>query len=106
MNVLQSLRSLSAYPIPSVTLTDIAEGAGLATDTEITTVIRSGAAYKRACARVYMFLADAPNVSQGGQSYSFSEDERRRFASRANGILEDIGDVSESVECGYIGEDL
>ena len=94
MNVLQSLKSLSAYPIPSVTVT------------EMSTEIRNSVEYKRACAKVYMFLADAPNVSQGGQSYSFSEDERRRFASRANGILEDIGDISESVECGYIGEDL
>ena len=79
MNVLQSLRSLSSYPIPTATIEDVAEGVGLAIDTELTQELRKDKRFKRAQARVYMCLSEAPNVSQGGISYSFSEEERICF---------------------------
>lgn len=108
MNVLQSLRSLSSYPIPTATVEDVAEGVGLAIDTELTQELRKDKRFKRAQARVYMFLSEAPNVSQGGISYSFSEEERRRFRLRAENLLEQIGDATSEagVEYGYKGEDL
>lgn len=108
MNVLQSLRSLSSYPIPTATIEDVAEGVGLAIDTELTQELRKDKRFKRAQARVYMFLSEAPNVSQGGISYSFSEEERRRFRLRAENLLEQIGEATSEagVEYGYKGEDL
>lgn len=108
MNVLQSLRSLSSYPIPTATIEDVAEGVGLAIDTELTQELRKDKRFKRAQARVYMFLSEAPNVSQGGISYSFSEEERRRFRLRAENLLEQIGVATSEagVEYGYKGEDL
>jgi len=108
MNVLQSLRSLSSYPIPTATIEDVAEGVGLAIDTELTQELRKDKRFKRAQARVYIFLSEAPNVSQGGISYSFSEEERRRFRLRAESLLEQIGDATSEtgVEYGYKGEDL
>lgn len=108
MNVLQSLRSLSSYPIPTATIEDVAEGVGLAIDTEVTQELRKDKRFKRAQARVYIFLSEAPNVSQGGISYSFSEEERRRFRLRAESLLEQIGDATSEagVEYGYKGEDL
>ena len=108
MNVLQSLRSLSSYPIPTATIEEVAEGVGLAIDTELTQELRKDKRFKRAQARVYMFLSEAPNVSQGGISYSFSEEERRRFRLRAENLLEQIGDATSEagVEYGYKGEDL
>ena len=108
MNVLQSLRSISSYPIPTATIEDVAEGVGLAIDTELTQELRKDKRFKRAQARVHMFLSEAPNVSQGGISYSFSEEERRRFRLRAENLLEQIGDATSEagVEYGYKGEDL
>ena len=108
MKVLQSLKSLSSYPIPSVTLEDIADGVGLALDTELTQELRNSKDFKRAKARVFLFLSAAPNVSQGGISYSFSEEERKRFRLRAENIFEEIGDATSEagVEYGYKGEDL
>lgn len=108
MNVLQSLRSLSSYPIPTATIEDVAEGVGLAIDTELTQELRKDKRFKRAQALVYIFLSEAPNVSQGGISYSFSEEERRRFRLRAENLLEQIGDATSEagVEYGYKGEDL
>ena len=109
MNVLQSLKSISSYPIPTATVEDIAEGAGLTVDTVMTTEIRNGKEYKRAKAQVFLFLSEAPNVSQGGITYSFSEAERNRFRSRASNILNEIGEGGEDAalpEFGYKGEDL
>ena len=48
MNVLQSLRSLSSYPIPTATIEDVAEGVGLAIDTELTQELRKDKRFKRA----------------------------------------------------------
>ncbi len=108
MNVLQSLKSISNYPINPAIIQDIADGVGLSVDTELTKEIREGKMFRRAQARVYLYLSEAPNVSQGGITFSFSAEERKRFRQRAEGILDEIGDSASSygVEYGYKGEDL
>lgn len=107
MNISQSLRSLSAYPIPSATLQDIAEGAGMSADYELTPELRLSNEFRRAQAGVYLFLSEAPNVTQNGISYSFSDDDRRRFKTRAENILDELGDTTISgVSFGYQGEEL
>ncbi len=107
MNVAQSLRSLSAYPIPSATLQDIAEGVGLSADTDLTQELRRSSEFRRAQAGVYLFLSEAPNVTQNGISYSFSDDDRRRFKTRAESILDELGDTTDNgVSYGYQGEEL
>lgn len=107
-NVLQSLKSLSGYPIPLATIKDVADEVGLDIDVELTQEIRNSKEFKRAKAQVYFFLSEVPNVSQGGISYSFSEEERRRFRLRAENILDEIGDsgIASGVEYGYKGEEL
>lgn len=108
MNVLQSLKSLSGYPIPLATIQDVAEGVGLGIDTELTTELRRSKEFKRAKARVYIYLSKAPNISQGGITYSFSDEDRRRFRNEAESILDEIGDNADElgVTYGYKGEDL
>lgn len=108
MTILQSLKSLSSYPIPTATIQNVAEGVGLDVDAEVTLEVRSEKQFKRAQAKVYIFLSEAPNVSQGGISYSFSDEERRRFRLRAENILDEIGDTEDlpGVEYGYKGEYL
>ena len=108
MNVLQSLRSLSSYPIPTATIEDVAEGVGLSLDTELSQELRKDKRFKRAQAKIFLFLSEAPNVTQGGISYSFSEEERRRFRLRAENLFDEIGEANSGtgVEYGYQGEDL
>lgn len=108
MTALQSLRSLSAYPIPPATLQDIAEGVGMAIDAELTREQRQSADFKRAKAQVYLFLSEAPDVTQNGISYSFNSEERRRLRTKAESLLDEIGetDTAGGITCGYIGEDL
>ena len=107
MNILQSLRSLSNYPIPSTTIQDIVEGLGFDICDEVTLELRQGKDFKRAQARVYLFLSEAPNVSQGGISYNFTDEDRRRFRLKAENLLDEVGDNSNTgVKYGYKGENL
>ena len=108
MTILQSLKSLSAYPIPSATLTDIAEECGLGADADLTPEMRQAAEFRRAQARVYMFLMTAPAVSQGGISFSFSAEERRDFRKAARKLLREAGESTDilGITYGYKGGDL
>lgn len=108
MTVEKSLKSLSAYPLSSAVIENIAEEAGLALGTEATQETRSGRCYKLAMARVYIFLAEAPNVTQGGIQYYFSDEERDRLMQKGKAILDTLGEGdSESLPTfGYQGENL
>lgn len=108
MNVLQSLRSLSGYPIPLAAIQDAADEVGISVDAEATWELRESKEFKRAKASMFLYLSKAPNVSQGGITYSFSDEDRRRFRQEAEGILDGIGDNADvsGVAYGYKGEDL
>ena len=108
MKISAALKSITNYPIPSSVIENVADEAGLGDATqEITKEIRKGSDFKRATAYVYRFLADAPNITQGGISYTISEDERSRFAKRAAAILDELGEGDTAdIPCGYVGEDF
>lgn len=108
MTTLQSLKSITAYPIPTATLQDIAEGCGLQADAELDTEARATAEFKRAKARVCIYLITAPNVSQNGVSFSFTSEERKCFRKIAKDLLTEIGDDTPGlgVAYGYKGEDF
>lgn len=107
MTIQQSLSSLTAYPVPSATIQDIADGCGLSPETELTPEIRDGKDMKRAKARIYAYLAAAPNISQNGISFSFSTEERKQFKRLAANLLAEIGDEAGlKTKYGYVGEDF
>lgn len=82
-----ALRSLSAYPIPEATLQMVASGQGLDLEEPFTERTADDAAYKLAMAQLLAWLSIAPNVSQGGQSYSLSEAQRKEMADRSRLLL-------------------
>lgn len=105
--VIQSLKNLSSYPIPLAIIQEIADGRGLDGNNEATSVVRASGSYKLAKADVYDFLSEAPNISQGGISYNFSENERKRFKFKSIGIHNELGiDSVSGSTFGYQGEDL
>lgn len=107
MKASKALISISSYPIPAPVIENIACAAGLDPGTELDPEVRQSDPFRRATAGVYQYLAEAPNVSQAGITYSFSEDERQRFAQRASNILAELGDDQDAeVEVGYFGEDF
>lgn len=103
MTILESLTSLSNYPIASeyVQATIIAEGLQ---DNEFTPAIAKDARYLRAKRRVCLYLVTAPNVTQGGISYTLDQKAREQFLDMASEIAEELAD--EGGRFGYIGDEL
>lgn len=108
MTVLQSLSSLTAYPVPSAKIQDIADGCGLSLDSELTPEMRNSKEMRRAKAQTYAYLITAPNISQNGISFSFSAEERKQFKKLAVDLLKEIGDDTSGIKLkyGYIGENF
>lgn len=104
--VFESLKSLSGYPVPQSALIRITVGRGLAISAEATASVLRSQSYRLAEADLMKWLAKAPNVSQGGVSYSFSESEREQFKAEAEAIYEESGEGQPSSQYGYQGENL
>lgn len=109
MTILDSLKAISAYPIPLRTLDDVAERRGLRLMADATQEMLTMSSYNLAKADLLLWLSLAPNVSQGGQSYSFSEDQREKMRSDAYGLYgeyaEDEADKPKTIY-GYKGSRL
>ena len=109
MKVFESLLTISAYPIPMRTVEACAMKRGIVADSEMDTAMFSDPAYRLATADLLMWLFYAPNVSQGGQSYSLTDAHRADFLRRARAIYDELGDGDDKnngVRYGYKGESL
>lgn len=96
MTVIEALRSVNAYPIPLRTLVITAEARGLVPTDEVSADILKSKMYNLALADLFMWLSTAPDVSQGGQTYSFTDEQRRQFRNRAEGLYGDFGADDEA----------
>lgn len=95
------------YPLPSATLDGVCIRRGLSRDTEATTDVFRSAAYRLAEADVLTWLAAAPNISQGGQNYTFSDEQRKTYRTRAAAVFEELeGGAVKSSIFGYKGDRL
>lgn len=92
LTVFDSLKGVSAYPIPLRTLTDVAERRGVSLTDEATQDVLNTSAYCLAKADLLMWLSLAPDVSQGGQSYSFTDEQRTQLRTRATQLYNAFSD--------------
>lgn len=107
MTVLDSLRSISGYPLSAFALEMAAVSRGLDPDAEITKEIIESDVFRLAKADVLMMLADAPDVTQEGISYSFTDEQRNSFRMSASVIYGECGDdTASSTLYGYKGDRL
>lgn len=88
---LEALKGITAYPIPSRTLDSVAARRGCELSEEATAEVLQGSSFNLAKADLLLWLSLAPNISQGGQNYSFSEEQRMQFRNQANGLLKEFG---------------
>ena len=102
--IVEGLKALNAYPIPMQTLMCIAEGRGL----EPYDTMTDTAEYRLATADVYMWLSNAPDVSQGGQSFSLTDEQRKHLRQRAQAIYgaEGVNKTVKHTIYGYKGTRL
>lgn len=108
MKVSELLQSVNAYPIPANIIMEAGVRYGLELEVEATKEIINSSGYKLAKADVYTYLAGAPNVTQNGISFSFSEDDKKYFLNVASSIRteEGVEDATSGQKYGYMGEDL
>ena len=105
--VLDTLKGINAYPVPLRTLVEVAEVRGLTLTAEASQEELVGRAYKLAKADLLLWLSLAPNITQGGQSYSFTDDQRQQLRNQAQDLYDecDEGTVVKPVY-GYKGSRL
>lgn len=108
MTLKDALAGINAYPIPTNVLEAVAIKRGLTLTSSVTQAMLAETSYKLAQADLYAWLADAPNVSQGGQSYTIDATSRARFRRLANGIYGELGDDASGTanNYGYKGDRL
>lgn len=111
MTIQQSLLSMTVYPLPLRVLEEASVRRGLDLMEDATAAVLTSAAYNLAAADVLVWLAAAPDVSQGGQSYSFTDEQRSRLLSRAQALLakyaaDTDAATSTGVVYGYKGSRL
>lgn len=76
MTTLETLKGVNSYPVPLRTLEEVAQRRGILLDDECTITVLQGKDYRLACADLLLWLSFAPQVSQGGQSYQFSDEQQ------------------------------
>lgn len=106
MTFLDSISALSPYSLPAASIEAIGLELGIGADDDVSSVdpkLLNGAK-----ARLFLFLATTPNVSEGGVSISFSAYERALFLGRARRYAELAGDTGlvPGAAYGYRGENI
>lgn len=106
--LLDSLKAVSAYPIPLRTLMETAERRDLSVTAEATQEVLQSKACRLAKADLLLWLSIAPDISQGGQSFSFTDEQRKDFKRQAQGIYDVLKPSQNAgrVTYGYKGSRL
>lgn len=106
--VSELLRSINSYPIPANVIAEAGIKYDVDTEADATPEILQSPGYQLCKADIYEYLASAPNISQNGISFSFSQDQREMFLSISSSIKKEQGveDPVSGQGYGYMGEDF
>jgi len=107
MTTLEALKGINSYPIPQRTLEEVAARREVVLTVEATVEVLRGRAYNLAYADLLLWLSYAPQITQGGQSYNFTDEQRLQFRNRASELFEEYEDESaRKPRYGYKGSRL
>lgn len=107
MTTLEALKGINSYPIPQRTLEEVAARREVVLTAEATVEVLRGRAYNLAYADLLLWLSYAPQITQGGQSYNFTDEQRLQFRNRASELFEENEDESaRKPRYGYKGSRL
>lgn len=106
--ILEALKSITAFPVPLRTLVEVAERRGLLLSDEATQEVLTSKAFNLAKADTLLWLSIAPNITQGGQSYSFTDEQRTEFKNRAYALFNEYEEEAAVAKpiYGYKGSRL
>ncbi len=105
---LDALKSVNAYPIPLRTLVETAERRNLSLTADASQESLNSKEYRLAKADLLLWLSLAPNITQGGQSYSFTDEQRKQFRKDEQAIYDELEPGANAVGAtfGYKGDRL
>lgn len=105
---LEALKSINAYPIPLRTIVEVSERRNVPLTVEATPENLTSKEFRLAKADLLLWLSLAPNISQGGQSFSFTDEQRKDFKRHAQAIYGELEPTSNAgcVTFGYKGDRL
>lgn len=108
ITISEALKGTNAYPVPATKLEEVAVLRGLTLTDTATQDVLTSRAYKLAKADILLWLSHAPNITQGGQSYSFTDEQRQQFRNQAKTLYNECGEVSAATKpiYGYKGSRL
>ena len=88
--VLEALRGINSYPIPLRTIIEVAERRVVDIYSETTLSMLKSREFNLCRADLLLWLSYAPNVTQGGQSYSFTDEQRLRMRNMAQQLYDEL----------------
>ena len=105
---IEHLKGITPYPIPQRTLVETGERRGVPLTADAPPQALSGKAYRLARADLLLWLSLAPDISQGGQNYSFSDAQRERMRGEAMAIYRALEPAQATAipTFGYKGDRL
>lgn len=108
MQIKNVITSITYYPIPQNVIEKYAIERGLDISAEYSAEVGKSKDYKGILADIYRWLSLAPSaVSENGVSFSFTKDDKNRFAELANELYEEIGENENvKIKYGYIGSNF
>ncbi len=108
LTVFEALIGVTGYPIPARTGKTSSLRRGLDLDAATSQALVTSREFRLCEADLLMWLFRAPNVGQGGQSYNFTDEQRRNFRQRAKAIYDALGEEADSastgIQYGYKGD--
>ena len=109
ITVLESLKALNRYPVPSAFYASAMVARGIEGEAEADAELLSSAAYNLVKADVLIWLSNAPAISQGGQTYDFSDEQRTLMRNEAYTLYKEYGEWAANTPkptYGYKGSRL
>lgn len=87
---LDALKSINAYPVPLRTIMETAERRALSITAEAAQEVLQSKAFRLAKADLLLWLSLAPDITQGGQSFGFTDEQRKQMRREAQSIYEQL----------------
>lgn len=109
LTILDALKAITMYPIPKSTIEEVVtrRGGDLSAAAPATTL--NSEWFNLAKADLLVWLTFAPNISQGGQSYSLTDEQRKFYRKEADKLYRKFGEsekATQAVKYGYKGSKL
>lgn len=105
---LEALKGINSYPIPLRTIHEVAERRGVSLEDNTDAEKLKGKEYNLCRADLLLWLSYAPNITQGGQSYSFTDEQRTDLRNLAQQLYDEFeeDEVVPKTIYGYKGKRL